>query len=290
LRPASSWSKSNPAAPAAPGDAPRSGVAIIEQYYRDRYRPVFKDGNAIHTEDGDDVKMAVAISVTNDQLIEALSKATDAPRTQEGVKWGSLPRFFSTWAKTAWGNLLDSLPDEDNAELGADSPPGDKFRQMVRDALLRPWNCGTVVRGRAQDHHNEPVQVERRPVISWCRRFAELGEWDDLRGLKIWFKEQDRGDGHVKLMVALRHEVFGQIGGVDRRLTGMPPKKFARRAAKHGVGQSGGEDHRPQGNRAIVLSGEFLDDLLGGMPDEPMAPQEDHGDERQVPPAEGADS
>jgi hypothetical protein len=257
--------------PAKPNTQPASptGVQVILAYYRERYRPVFKRGNSIHTADGRDVPMTEAVAVADSDLIAQLYKAKDAPRDGEGnVKRSNLPRFFTTWAKVAWGDLLKLLPDEDQAELGNVELAAEDFRRLVRDALLTEIVLGTVVRGGMDD----VTQTERRSLIEWCERFAKAGPWRSIRSKKCWCKTRDLGGGEIELMVAVRHELFAQLKA-DRRLCEMGPNRFSRRAERYGVGKPD-PDERPHGQRAVVLSREFVADLTAGLP-EPVEPAAD---------------
>src|SRR5262249_51516769 len=151
-------SEESPPPPPAPPPPPSSGftplvaaeygVTIITSYLRERYRPDFRRGNSIHTAEGEIVPMGVACEVPTTPLLIALAGAIDAPRYScEGgnVKRDQLPTFFKRWAKTAWGDLLASLPDEDTAELGSSSPAANEFRRLVREALLAEVVLGETI-------------------------------------------------------------------------------------------------------------------------------------------------
>lgn len=261
-----------PEAPPAAAPAPDTGVAIILDYLRARYRPDFRRGNAIHCADGREVPMGEACSVPTSPLIDRLAGAADAPRYQGGgVKHHSLPGFFKTWAKVAWGDLLAALPEEDEAEFGQDAPAAEEFRRLVREAMLSEVVLGDII-GKGG-----VCQTERRSLIEWCNRFARVGPWRSIRSKKCWTKfRQGPAEGEVTLMVALRHEVFSQLKA-DRRLCDMGPKKFARRAARYGVGSSTRDD-RPHGLSAIVLDPKLVADLVADLPDDDPAeasPQRD---------------
>lgn len=240
---------------------PPQGVAVILAYFHERYRPVFRRGNSIVCVDGTEVPMGVACSVPDSPLIERLAEAVDAPRYQGGgVKRHSLPSFFKTWSRVAWGDLIASLPDEDDAELGVDAPAAETFRRQVREAMLSEVVLGDVI-GRIN-----VTQTERRSLIDWCVKFAKPGPWRSIRSKKCWCKYVKLPGGELRLMVAIRHELFAQVHA-DRRLCEMGPHTFTLRAGRYGVGHSTREE-RPHGEAAVVLNPEFLAELTASLPDD----------------------
>jgi putative DNA primase/helicase len=246
-------------------DGPRTGAQIILAHFRELYRPVFKRGTAAHCTDGAVVTMGEGCALCDSELIAKLATASDVPRyaAKPGevgpIKYGSLPAFFGTWAKVAWGDLLRSLPDEDAAELGEDGPAREDFRRMVSDAMLSQIVLGDVIR----PGKTEVTQTERRSIIDWCHKFAKPKLWKSIRSYKCWCKIEDLGDGQIRLKVAIRHELFAQLKA-DRDLCKMGTNKFTRRAARYGVGGTSRED-RPQGKSAVVLDDTFVAGLLEGM-------------------------
>jgi hypothetical protein len=249
----------------------KTATRIILDHFRETYRPLFRRGNCIYTGDGREVRQAEATSTPTSRLIERLALATDAPRIEGGVKRSAMPKFFSTWAKPAWGDLLELLPTEDDAVLGSDGPARDEFRRLVAAAMVTEVVLGTVVRGKGNDH--EVTEVERRPLIDWCVRFAHIGPWRDIRGKRCFTKAVDREDGEIRVAVAIRHELLAQLRA-DRRLTEMGPKAFARRCVQYGVGTTSRGD-RPHGLSAIVLDPAFVDELTAGAPGDDGDPAPD---------------
>lgn len=245
-------------------DEPQTATEIILAYLRERYRPVFRAGNSIHTEDGDTIPMNVAVAVPTTALINRLAAAVDAPRYSEaaggGVKREALPSLFRKWGSTAWGDLLDSLPDEDAANLGADAPAAETFRRLVREAMLSEVVLGDIIGKEGV------MQTERRSLIGWCERFAKPGRWASIRSKRCWCKRRELAGGEIELMVAIRHELFAQLKA-DRRLCEMGAKAFARRAKKYGVGESTTRE-RPGGHNAIVLAPEIVADLTDTLPED----------------------
>ncbi len=239
---------------------PLTGVRIILEHFREHFRPAFKRGTAIVTADGEEVPMLVGTAAPTSPLIDRLMHAADAPTCNGYVKRGGLPGFYRSWARVAWGDLLTELPDEDDADLGAESPPGEEFRRLVRAALLCEVTLADTI------GHTAITQVERRSLIGWCCRFAKPGPWRAIRSKCCWCKREVRADGEEVLMVAIHHDLFEQVQA-DRRLRAMGAKAFARRAAKYGVGRAR-DGNRPHGIRALVLEPDFIIQLTTGIPDE----------------------
>ena len=249
-----------------PEDGPSTGAQVIRAHFQELYRPVFKDGTAIHCADGAVVPMGEACALGDSELIARLARASDAPRyagkngQQGDVKTAGLPTFLRTWVKIAWGDLLRGLPIEDAADLGAAAPARDEFHRLVRDAMLSQLALGEIV-GKT-DRDRGPTQVERCSLIDWCAKFARGGPWKSIRSYRCWCKSERAEGGPVVLRVAVRHELFAQLKA-DRRLCEMGANAFTRRAQKYDVGRSSRAD-RPEGKSAVVLDQSFVDDLLAG--------------------------
>jgi hypothetical protein len=243
------------------------GKDIILDYFKTHYRPVFKRGNGAHCGDGALLTQPVACGVPDSALIDRLAKAADVPRTESGaVKWAALPKFFTTWAKVSWGDLLDGLPTEDDVAPGDDGPGRAECRQLVRDALLSEVVLGKTIRG------SHVTEVERRSLIDWCGKFAKDGVWRSIRSKRCWCRLKKLEGGEVELQVAVRHELFGQLKA-DKRLADLTANAFGRRAARYGVGTSTREE-RPHGLSAVVLDPAFIRELTAGAPADPVEPDQ----------------
>jgi hypothetical protein len=262
-------------------DEPKTGVQVIREYFDRRYRPQFRIGNSIRTLDGRDVLMGEACAVPDSKLIAALAGATDAPAYVNGgkrgdVKWASLPNFFKTWAKVAWGDLLTDLRDEDDADLAVLGTARDEFRRWVRDAMLSEVTLGET---KKADRLTE-TNVERNSLIGWCDRFAKPGPWRRIRGKLCWCRRVEHEGGELELQVAVKHGLFGQVKA-DPKLRAMTEWKFTRRAKNYAVGTSTREC-RPHGESAVLLARDFVEDLIATpaeTPEEETAEEASPGDE-----------
>ena len=87
-------------------DQSKTGASIILNYFRERYRPVFKRGNSIFCEDGEEIPMNVATAVPDSNLIEELAYAEDAPKYQGGgIRRNSLSRIFQNLVESRLGRF-----------------------------------------------------------------------------------------------------------------------------------------------------------------------------------------
>jgi hypothetical protein len=66
--------------------------------------------------------MGVACEVPTSKLVDRPAGASNASTFKGGgVNRDRLPALFETWCKTSWGDLLEALPDEDNAPAAPSS-------------------------------------------------------------------------------------------------------------------------------------------------------------------------
>lgn len=90
------------------------GYEIIRRYFLAYYRPTSRRGMSVYSAAlGREVRMSEATAGAPKHLIDALSKASDAPQYPDGsgVKTHCLPSFFNTWSKSAWVDILNDLTD-----------------------------------------------------------------------------------------------------------------------------------------------------------------------------------
>jgi len=244
-------------------DGPQIGVQIITDYWRDRYKPLFRRNNRIHCVDGSEIEL-YSVCVPDSYIIELLAGAADAPHfTQKNggqLNRDALPEFFYKWGKVAFGDMLRTLPEEINAKTGDDAPARDRFRQLVREAMLQEVVIGDVIK------HQNVTQTERRSLIGWCAKWAKTGPWRQIRSKLCWCKITTLETGECKLRVAIRCELFAQVKG-DRWLCSLGQYRFTQFAEKYGVGTTDRKD-RPHGKAAVLLSDDLVEELTAGMEDE----------------------
>ena len=100
--------------------------------------------------------------------------------------------------------------------------------------------------------------MQRRALIEWCRLFARPGQWQSIRSYRIWCRTAPGGELEVAIHAA-------RILGSWRSGTGLGThRRLAELAEAYGVGQRG----RTSRSRVIVLSREFVAEVLAGPCDE----------------------
>jgi hypothetical protein len=232
----------------SPGPAPESqpdGLGIILADFRERYEPRFRRGHAIYSDTlGREVKPAEGCFAADRQLLTKLAAAGNAPLDKHGqVEAAALPRFFWTWSKSAWTELLEALPEEENAEELCASAE-ETFRRQVATCLY-----AQVVFAATVDKHGTTEQ-QRRTLLQWCELWAKPGPWQQVRAALLWCRREG-----VQLCIALRAELFAQYG--PRELAALSQCAIARRAERYGVGTS----VKACGQRVIELTSDFIADL-----------------------------
>jgi hypothetical protein len=246
------------AAQAAPAAAPENrldGLAIILADFRARYEPRFRRGNAIYSDTLErEVKPAEGCFAADRQLLARLATASNAPFDKHGrVEAAALPRFFWMWSKSAWAELLKTLPEEEGTEEACASA-GDTFRRQVAACL-----GAQAVFAATIDQHGTTEQ-QRRTLLQWCRLWAKPGAWLQVRAAFVWCRKDDAG----RLCVALRRDLFAQYG--PRELAALSQRTFARLAEMYGVGTA----QRAGGERVIEIAQEFLEALETAPQMEPL--------------------
>ncbi len=253
--------------PAAPGvtrpptlDA--TGYGIIFADFKQRYAPVFRRGTTLYSSAlGREVRLGEACAGAPIALIEKLAGATDAPRDRKGNRdRAALPYFFNQWCRSAWADLLGGLPEEEvTAEISESAQ--DEFRGKVTAALLTLVSMGRRVQDakEGQEGRRPETEIERRSLLDWCWQWAKPGRWESVRSYMLWTRrEPTAGFAHV-LKIALRVELFNQIGRAD--LAKLTQNKFDRLAAQYGVGEPR-ENAKVNGTRCTILTTEFVEGLL----------------------------
>jgi putative DNA primase/helicase len=233
--------------------APTMAHGMILAYLRDRYRPMFRCGAAIHSEAlHREVKPAEARETPDTAIIARLATAANAPKTKNGkLNVNALPGFFSTWCKVAWGQLLKELPDEDEMEEVSEAAQAD-FRHKVATALAHH----EVTIGETSYHGKEEVtRTEKKPVLYFALKEARGRRWARLRHFSIWARI---GEGPpFRVEVAIRAELFAEIR--YRPLEDLRQNTFRRRCEHYAIGEGGS---RATGRKAVVLTNEFLESLM----------------------------
>jgi putative DNA primase/helicase len=232
------------------------GSSIILDYLRTKYEPTFRRDSMIYSaKRGREIRKAEVCGAPGSDLIDTLLTASDFPRYENGSpKRSAVPTYYRNWAPIAWQDLLDSLPDEQDAPEIAGSAR-EQFRETVANALLTMQHFQVQHRGPDRTDHAE---VQRRSLIAWCVLWAKPGKWASVRTLRLWCRRDAHGDLHV----AMHQSLFGQIN----RTAPWSHRRFVQLCELYEIGTSAPE--RPGGWRAVELTSEFIADLLAGPIDE----------------------
>jgi hypothetical protein len=252
-------SKSTPEHTPAPGpaltaDGPdggdlqsRQAYDVIAEHFRHVYEPVFRKGTTIYSARMQrEVKQTEATSAPSKLLADMLLQVGDVPlNRKEQPDWNRVPQFFRTWAVVAWRDLLDSLPEEEDASEIANSAAVD-FGGHVAAALYAIVNFGY------KHERNEQTQVERRSLIDWCVLWAKDGDWARVRSYTLWTCRE-----RLMVKIALRVDLFRQVG--HKELGGLDQRRFSQLCEQYQVGRSG----RAGGQRVVELDPLFLHGRMG---------------------------
>jgi hypothetical protein len=232
----------------------RTGYQIILDWFRNEYLPTFKRGTTIFSSAlGREVAISEACCGASWGLIQELATACDAPNRGGCIDTGLLPKFFYTWCKSAWKDLIGPLSEEEQADEICD-PAKEKFQGHVAAALHTIVSLGQTF----QDGRSEAVEVQRRSLLDWCQLWAKPGKWQRVRSYQLWIRK-DSTDPGGRLQVALRVELFGQVHCTT--LARLGQNAFGRLAAMYDVAAPQ-EDNRVSGRRVVILADAFLEDLL----------------------------
>jgi len=245
-----------PPPPKPPPPEPQSGYAIILDHFRESYQPTFRRGTVLYSSAlAREVKPGEATYAGGHRLLSKLAGATDAPRNNKGeLEPQALPRFFATWSRSAWVDMLAALPEEEHAEE-CDNDAEDAFRRDLATVLL---TMETLAR---RNPDTGQLEQERRSLVSWCRAFARPDAWGSIRSYRLWSRMKTNPGGMPQLQIALRVELLGQLRMGGSTLGKMSSTKFARLARMYGVAID--EDNtKVLGQRAIILTDAFINDML----------------------------
>jgi hypothetical protein len=225
---------------------------VIATFFQDKYDFVFRRGTAAYSRRlSREISAEEARAAASDLIIRGLAEAADAPRHPDGsLKRNGLPGFFRTWVPIAWQNLLDGLPDEQDASEIVPSAQ-EQFRARVRAGLL---HLEAVSFGHKAEGKGE-LDIQRRSLIALCQAFAKPGNWANVRPHSnlLWTRKDSSGG----LEVALRSDLFAQVPKCGE-LAKLSQNAFGRLCELYAVGQS----IRAGGYRAVALTREFIDELL----------------------------
>jgi hypothetical protein len=200
---------------------------------------------------GREVKRTEACFGADSTLLAALAGAADATRADDGsVKTRALPKLFKDFSPTAWKDMIACVPDEEHGDEIIE-PAQEEFTAKLGAALNRIVALGRVYEDGGETH----TVTENRSLLHWCGIWGKPGQWGQIRSFCLWARRNEQS----QLEIALHSILFAQIGMGD--LAKLSVKKFAHLCRLYGVGAAS-DNCRPKGLRAILLSREFIEQLL----------------------------
>jgi hypothetical protein len=218
------------------------------QFFTRHYQPTYKRGSSIFSAaQGRVVKAGEAKDGAPIVLIDLLMNARDAPRLRNGgVDRNGLPGLFKVWSASAWADLVNSLPnEEESVEIHGEA--SDEFARQLTAALNTLVTFGQDAKPDKPGSTPEPLTPQRRSVLDWARLWAKPGPWRRIRSLAAWCKLDPEG----RVRIALTTTFFSQVGAVE--LAKLTQNKFGRLAVTYGLAEDV-PDNRVGGARATVLT------------------------------------
>jgi hypothetical protein len=223
---------------------------------------VFRRGTTLYSDAlGREVKASEACFGASEDLLKKLWNAVNVPKDPESkkVRFGKLPAFFSTWVRTAWIDLLASLPSEETSDEVSEHA-AEEFANRIAAGLRTLQSFGRQIQNTRT--HNSETDVQRRTLVSWCMIFAKEGDWAQIRSLDLWTRLAPDG----RLEIALRPGLFDQVGRKD--FADISYRTFRALCEQYDLGKAIGDDGkrcRPCGANAIQLSPHFVAELTAGV-------------------------
>ena len=221
----------------------------------------------------------------NNELLGLAHTAADAPTTEDGrINRRALISLFREELALLWGDLTKGLPNEVDATIGADSAPAERLREIVSGTWTRTANMEIVRQvfdgpdKRLESHAlctRASLVSKTKSLMKRQELYGKRDVWHRIQpAYAAWFREEVKPDGEILTLLAMRFELFAQIGvrtegvatkGTIRRL-GERYECFDRAPPK--------SDRLGDGTRLLVLTRALTDELLAE-PDE-AAPDYSH--------------
>jgi hypothetical protein len=233
----------------------RTGYEIIVEFLREKYDPVFRRDAKIYSRKfGRLISESEACYGAPIALVDRLTAAVDAPHFRGDPDRDKMPYFFRTWIKSAWVDIRDSLPEEEECDEITPSAE-EQFRAKVSAALFHLEAVQYRHKG------GQEADVQRRSLISFCRAFAVTPNWAEVRPYTDLLWTRKGADGRPQ--VALRKDLFAQVPRCAD-LARLSQKAFSTQCQNYGVGVA----TKAGGYRVVALTPEFIAELLARPVDE----------------------
>jgi hypothetical protein len=151
-------------------------------------------------------------------LIDRAAVAADAPRDATGgVVRFDLVRAIRSELEVVWSDLSGTLPRAADTDLGADTEAARRFRE----AMIRLWTrtqTFEVTRAEQGDVAARASLISRvrtayKPYVAAQQNPRGREQWREVqRAFSAWWRPRVTNGGELRVLLAMRWELVGQIG------------------------------------------------------------------------------
>jgi hypothetical protein len=154
-------------------------------------------------------------------LREAAAGAVDAPRDQDGaIKLTALLREIEAEMRVLWCDLLERVSRAEGARLGQVTEAARRFRaaMMALWTAPRTFEVVTTVGGTSGEVASRAslasqVRTQARPILEGPAGLERRERWREVqRAYAAWWRRGTGPDGEVRIYLAMRAELGGQVG------------------------------------------------------------------------------
>lgn len=232
----------------------QTGYDIITNYWRDKYRPVFRRGEDFFSAAQNRViPRRELVQAAGKELLGMLLQAINHPQLPRdgGPNPEAGPRFFRLWAPEAHSDVLRTLPEEHDVSHDDGSLPmaEAQFRTLISNGLYSQITLATYLKKTGE------LLPERNSIIYWAthEEYSKLNLWTPVHSYLVWGRQEEDETKRV----ALRVNLFAQIGMRD--LGSMKARYFSQLCERYGIGRS---QRLSGGARVVELDRDYLRSLI----------------------------
>jgi hypothetical protein len=176
------------------------------------FGPAFRTPGGFFSETrGHEIRRQDLVTYTPSRLIDAAADAIDAPRNDVGgpIRMGLL-KAVKTELEILYADLVRTLPEATGANLLETSEAAREFRNGVIRTLTTPktWEMG-----KDGVTHRASLISRAAEQIRAVNGVGKTGKWKQvLNACNLWWRNVLMDDGEVCTLLAMRWELFHQIG------------------------------------------------------------------------------
>jgi hypothetical protein len=185
---------------------------IVQRIVTLDFTPAFRTPGGFFSETrGHEIRRQDLVTYTPSHLIDAAAVAIDAPRTDDGepVRMALL-KAVKTELEILYSDLVRTLPLATGANLLEYSEAAREFRNGVIRTLTTPktWEMG-----KDGVTHRASLISRAAEQIRAVNGVGKTGKWKQvLNACNLWWRNVLMDDGEVCTLLAMRWELFHQIG------------------------------------------------------------------------------